>query len=273
LYVAQEFIMPASASTRQAAINHLDDVVKAANANGVTIYMSGHSSPSENGAPDDPPELRMRKIDVMEHLTVPTGGKSDFGPISVATLGKTIIEDAGSYYSLAYQARSDGKDRERGLTVKTKNRDYRVRARTSFVEKSKETVGRDLVLAGIFGGGIANDLEFRVQHGEPQKTGKNRWTIPVAVSIPSRQLEFAEEGRERVARVRIIIASANGVAEVTPFNEDDLRVVSGKDDPRGLVTYTVQIVANERGSDVGIGVLDRRSGRAGMHTFNSKPVK
>ncbi|HEX6178711.1 MAG TPA: hypothetical protein VF057_10160, partial [Thermoanaerobaculia bacterium] len=268
LYVSQSFAMPENASARLAALAHVQELVKSANAAGVTIYaLRPHVPDEEEGGLR---ELN-RQLDTISRVVEPTGGRVDFGLTTVAPLIEQMAEDLQSYYSLAYRARSDGRDRERKIEVRTKNPNHVVRARTTFVEKSNETLARETLLTRLFTDEGGSDLLFFVDESEPKRSGSSRWLLPVRVRIPAAALQFENEGNDRVARVKVLIVSGNGVAEQTSINEDQLRVVQGKHiDPQGFVNYSVQILVDKRGSEVSIGVFDERSGLVGVKTIDNR---
>ena len=278
LYVSHDFAMPGPADQRLTAIDALEDLTRSANAAGVSIYavrpwMPGVDTSSEgSGASDSTAivEEMERNTDSLMHLTLPTGGLFAFGPASVQTLGQRVAEDLTSYYSLAYRARSDGKDRERKIRVRAKNPEYVVRTRESIIEKSKETLARETVLARLFGDAEARDLQFEIVEGKPERSSSSRWLLPLTVRIPVRQLLFAPDGPESVASVKIMIVAANGLTEVTKMNEDDLRVVAGKHTSTGFITYSVKVLVDRKGSELSIGVMDRTSGLVGARTIDTR---
>ncbi|MEO8218790.1 MAG: VWA domain-containing protein [Acidobacteriota bacterium] len=281
LYVENRFTFPSGPGARLAAVGILANLVREANAAGVTFYSVGPDNDEDTdelitrrspGEGSSWVSLRSRQSDALRYLTLPTGGLYGFGPVE--TIGSPMAEDLSSYYSIAYQARSDGRDRERKIVVRARNAEYHVRSRTAIVEKSKESMARDTVVETLFSRAGRQEIPFNVEKGAPKKAGRERWLVPIVVRIPSSGLQFATEGREKVARIRIMIAASNGLAEVTPLAESDLRVVAGKDDADGFVKYSVEILRDIRGSELAVGVYDTRSGLQGVTTIDNRgPVE
>lgn len=267
LYVSHLFSIADSGPERVAKLSLVDELTRAANAAGVTFYAS-HPSVPEKGA-----DMAMTaKLHALEQLAAPTGGLVDFGAPSLRLVGAQIVEDLESYYTLAYRAESDGRDRERRVSVRARNRTYTVRVRESIVEQSDETIAREKLIASLYGGGPAGSLTFGIARGEPRRSGRNRWRVPVQLQIPTGQLEFAREGSRDVARVKVFIASANGLSEVTGITEDELRIVSGEHDRQGFIVYSVELAAEERGSVVAFGVFDQRSGLFGAASVDNRAL-
>jgi hypothetical protein len=206
----------------------------------------------------------------LQRITEPTGGLLDFNRAAIADLTPMIADDLESYYSIAYKAKTDGGDRVRDIKVRTKNSAYRVRARTAVVEKSMATQAKEAIVSRLFVDEGANDIQFEVHEGELKRTSGGRWLLPLFVKIPASQLQFTEERGKRTAHAGVLIASANGVAEVTPVSENELRIVDPQDLDNGFVTYSVEILGDKRGSKVSIGVVDRRTGALGVRTIDNR---
>ena len=276
LYVSDTFRLEGDGPEFTRAKYYIDQITRAANANGVTFF-AVHPSPIADPTDAtivDPMPLNAGDVvlasGALQRLTDPTGGLLDVNRAAVAELAPLIAEDLESYYSIAYQAKSDGGDRVRNLRVKTKNPAYRVRARTAVVEKSMATKAKEAIVSRLFVDEGANDIQFEVHEGELKRTSGNRWLLPIFVRIPASQLQFADERGKRTAHAGVLIASANGVAEVTPVSENDLQIVDPQDLDHGFVTYSVEILGDKRGSKVSIGVVDRRTGAVGVRTIDNR---
>jgi VWFA-related protein len=230
------------------AKRYIDRISTAANANGVVFYAAVPECASQ----------------ALSRVTDATGGRLTTSRAAVGELAPAMGEDLESYYSLAYRATSDGLDHERKITVKAKNPEYSVRARRTIVEKSNMTKARDAVVSRLFTDEGASDILFAVS-GEPSHPApRDRWLMPVVVKIPADQVQFAPD-----AHVGILVASANGVAEVTPITTNDLTVTQ-KDLENGFITYSFEILGDKRGSKVSIAVVDRRTGAIGVQTLDNR---
>lgn len=252
LYVSQNLSLVRNDATAKRLV---DSIAAAANANGVTIY-SVRPSLTDTSA--------------LERLTDPTGGLLDIGYTSVADITPRIAADFESYYSIAYRALSDGSDRERNISVRAKNPAYSVRVRRAVIDKSNETKAKETIVSRLFVDDGADDVKFTLSEGQPKPaTYRGRWLLPVVLKIPADQVRFEPESGQQVARVGILVASANGIAEVTPVTTNELRV-GDKDLEDGFVTYSFDILGDKRGSKVSIGVVDRRTGAIGVRTIDNR---
>lgn len=179
-------------------------------------------------------------------------------------------EDLESYYSLAYRARSDGLDHERKVTVKAKNPAYSVRTRRTIVEKSNAAKAGDIVVSRLFGDEGGTDIRFEVLQ-EPIRRGTkpDQWLMPVVLRISADQIQFVPDRDASTAHLGILVASANGVTEVTPITTHDLSVTE-KDLENRFITYSFEILGDSRGSKVSIGVVDRSTGAVGVQTIDNR---
>ena len=119
LYVSQKFQLEGDGPGFVPAKRYIDEITKAANANGVTFYAVHPFMPddtpdaSSGGGTHVDADDWMRSSGALERLTDPTGGLLDFGRASIASLAPQIADDLESYYSIAYRAKSDGGDDSR----------------------------------------------------------------------------------------------------------------------------------------------------------------
>lgn len=249
---------PTPAWDHLAGLAAVNDLVRTANAGGVTFYAV---APSVH---DDPKAITSRVDEMvgLRELTLPTGGLYGFGVGSVETIGTALADDVSAHYSIAYQSAGNGNDREHKIRVTTRNPEYRVRAKESFIDKSSETEARDALLAGFFGGRLPNDVDFSVAFAGAPRRGLQT----IDVRIPSTQLDFAQDGPDQVAHVRVIITASNGT-DPAPIKESDLRIVVGRDDGGGFVRYSFQMAVAS--GDLTIGVLDRHNGHLGAETIRN----
>lgn len=267
----------------------IEAVVATANANGVSFYAIHPVIPSTFG------EFRTREeemlmadqitagteaitdqlvlqneIDALRHLAEETGGTLGVGPAGVTDVADRIAADLGSYYSLGWHARDDGGDRERRVRVRAKNRDYTVRTRSALVEKSDRTRADDLLIARLFEGGTAGDVDFEIKTGTPQTSRGARTSIPVELTIPADQLRFVVEGAENVARFTVLTIAGTSIGETTKITHDTRRVTAPKLDEAtdGLIHYRMHLLADLRKTAVSVGVLDENSGLAGVRKID-----
>ncbi|HUP61883.1 MAG TPA: VWA domain-containing protein [Thermoanaerobaculia bacterium] len=168
----------------------IERVGRSANAYGVTLYAlaapaavdaMSHAVPIDVAGGDS--LQRQNTEAAFETLATLTGGLSGHISKMDATLS-AIARDLGSYYSIGYRPSSEPKP-DRALAVRPKNRAYRIRARQSYVSKSSDEQMNDRVIANIFAPSRASEWAVRVETGKPQRTGDDKFTVPIDIIIPS----------------------------------------------------------------------------------------
>lgn len=247
-------------------------IIANANASGVTVYPVyptglDHTS-GDPGIPDISVPVLANEMAMLTELAQKTGGLTSYGTTDTAKLLPRIAEDVSDYYSLAYRATTDRKDRARDVAVRTKNRDYKVRARNQFVEKSDDSRMRDRVMAVLHD--VRTPMLFRIntELGEGKKTSRKTWTRPLKVRIPiSAMTMIPQDGKHQGAfSVYIVTGGKLGdVSEVTrktqPFeiSEKDLQRAMGSH-----FTFDFDVLVNEGTRQVAVGVLDEVSKTYGL---------
>src|SRR5581483_5387945 len=112
-----------------------DFIAKTANANGVTVYaLDPEGIGTTPGAELGEQESFNRRAPYMQQIADGTGGRFAWGTEIEKQLPEAA-EDLDAYYSLGYRAANHNIDEARSIVVRTKNRDYFVRARREYVEK------------------------------------------------------------------------------------------------------------------------------------------
>jgi len=252
----------------------MSSVIDAANAAGVTIYPiypeglgndgalpnAANAAAQLNGAYDY--QVLTNETSALSNIAVKTGGMMAWGAKDVATLLPRINDDLDSYYSLAYRSGPTSEDTRRGITVKTKNPDYRVRARREYTATTEETKIRQRVTAALFREPDgAPRLSVQASFGRQKKEGNHAWRAPLTMRIPMSQLvALAGDGEKRSGSMSIYVASAASLgtdAEVThqtqPFSYPD---TSSNKVASQYVTYDVDVRYDEAAQFIAVAVVD-----------------
>jgi VWFA-related protein len=195
----------------------------------------------------------------LEAIARGTGGMTAWGADAVKLLPR-IQEDVADYYSLAYRVSGGRADRARGITVKTKNRDYEVRSRREFVEKTDTTRMKDRVIAALFRPAEDATIAITTEAGAPAKSGR-RETVPLKVRVPIGALTMLPQGNGKYSGSFSVYVATGAkleeVSEVTirtqPFEIAEADLARAK---ASHFTYNLDVVVNSRAERVAVGVLD-----------------
>ena len=201
-----------------------DTVIRAANANDVVLYPFYPAGVKWNGMDitrrdpySDDERLKrdakqhnilLNEAMALEELAKTTGGLMAWGTRNIAELLPRVADDLETYYSLGYRATSSGADVTRQIEVRTKNKDYRVRSRTQFVEKSEETLAREQVLAHLYHGLGESTFDVEVVFGKRRGD-----MVPFTIRVAAHDLPELPAGeKKRALTFYVATTTALGVA-------------------------------------------------------------
>lgn len=265
-----------------------DSVVRTANANNITLYPiyptglawtadDASVSRSDIWKIDAQADSRraafdssvlMNETTSLQEIAGKTGGAMAWGSTDIANLLPRIGDDLESYYSLAYRTTPERKDRAKDLEVRTKNRDYVVRARQQYVEKSDATKMADRVTAGLFRTIDGSVIPLQAEIGPAKKSGGNRWIVPLKIRVPIDSLTTIDQRGAVRGSFSVFIASgaelgviSEVVQRTQPFTIDakDLARAKGSH-----FTYEFELKTDDITDRVSIGVLDEVSKEYGL---------
>ena len=245
----------------------MESLIDNANSAGVTIYPI-HPMRDEGAAlSNEIPNLAM--------IAEKTGGLAAWSTSDVVKLLPQIVSDANDYYSLAYRVAPTGKDRRRDIAVRTKNREWTVRSRRQFIEKSDDTRMKDRLNGALFGAVTDQAIPLKVELGERTRKGRKRTTIPISVHVPISALTPLPQDDAKVAGAfSVYVGTAydlDEISEVTqktqPFElkRSDLQNAAG-----GHFTYDLDVIVNDKARYVAVGVLDEVSKTWGVVRLDLK---
>ncbi|HEV3486307.1 MAG TPA: VWA domain-containing protein, partial [Vicinamibacterales bacterium] len=258
---------------------HIQSVARTANANGITLYTvhaagltGGMEMSAEHSSPVSHTVSYAQSTNTTESMRLMadmTGGLASVQTNNFKDAFAKIERDLESYYSLGYRAGTERVDRQRYLQVKVKNKDYRVRARQTFVEKSVFAEMSDKVVASLLYRVKANDLGVLARTGQPRPTGDGLFVVPIDIQIPMGSLTMLPQGETEYAGgfdVYVVVANKdNDMSDVArkshqvrvPANE--IKNIQGK-----IYTYTLELLMEPGLNKISIGVVDQISNVSGF---------
>ena len=257
----------------------IQSIAKTANANDITMYTvhaAGLSAGSETSAEHREAISTLvsqaaitNTTDSMYMMADMTGGLASVQTNNFKGAFDRIAQDLDSYYSLGYRAGTERVDRQRWLKVRVKNKDYRVRSRQTFVEKSMYAEMNDRVIANLLYRGKDNDLGILARTGDPRPTDDGYFRVPIDVQIPMQALTLLPQGETEFAGgfdVYVVVANKdNDMSDVARkshqihLTKDQFNTISGK-----FYTYTLELLMEKGLNKISIGVVDQVSNTSGF---------
>lgn len=257
----------------------IQSVAKAANANDITLYTvhaAGLSGGNENSAENARATSAMvshaalsNTTESMHMMAAMTGGLASVNTNNFAEAFRRIESDMSSYYSIGYRAGTERVDRQRYLDIKVKNRDYRVRARQTFVEKSMYAEMSDKVVASLLYRVKDNDLGILARVGRSIPTEDGYFRVPVDIQIPLDRLTLMPQGNvEYVGGFDIYVVVGNKDNDMSDVARKahqvrvpaaDMKNIGGK-----FYTYTLELLVERGLNIISLGVADQISNVTGF---------
>ena len=261
------------------ATNHIQQVAKTANANGITLYtihaagLTGGTEMSAEHARPIPTSVStaasQNSTESMMLMADMTGGVASVNTNNFGLAFQKIVRDLDSYYSLGYRAGTERVDRQRYINVKVRNKDYIVRNRQTFVEKSVFAEMSDRSVANLLYDVKDNDLKILARIGRSIPTDDGYFRVPVDVLIPLDLLTLLPQGTAEFVGgfdVYVVVANKdNDMSDVSRKSHQvripaaDIERTKGK-----YYTYTLDLLMERGLNKISLGVVDQISNVTGF---------
>lgn len=260
------------------ASNLIQSVGKAANANGITMYTvhaaglsTGNEMSAEN-AQSTPYSVSFatttNSTESMHLMADLTGGLASTGTNNFGDIFKKIERDLGAYYSLGYRGGTERVDRQRYLQVKVKNKNYLVRNRQTFVEKSMYAEMGDRVVANLLYRVKENNLNILVRLGTPRPTDDGLYQVPLEIQIPMESLSILPQGDTFAGGfdVYVVVADKNNdMSDIARkqhqihLTAEEMKRIAGR-----YYSYSLDLLVEKGLNRISVGVVDQVSNTNGF---------
>ena len=258
----------------------LRDLGRTANAAGVTLYSlrpqvpktmndaSESESPGVGNAAVRDSVYVANELYSLGVLAEVTGGVVGYSPKEIKVELGTIESDLDSYYSIAYRATSDGRDRERKIRIETKDKSLTVRARQTLVDKSDLARAKETLVANLYS--VTDTGDFTVAARTTGETTKRkRRMVHTDVRFRPESLTFVEHGNQRVATYRVMIVSSDALGALSEWTEGTRKLVE-PEDKRTPVSIEFDLEMMPEGTMTAIGIFDEATGVAGFTVLDTR---
>ena len=260
--------------------NLIESVARSANANDITLYtlhagglVGLNESSAENSAPISPAVQQAaltNSTDSLRLMADLTGGLAVVGTNNFSGAFERIAQDLSSYYSLGYRSGTERVDRQRSIEVKAKNRQYVVRSRRSFVEKSPGSEMSDKVIANLFYESSSNDLGINVRTGRPQRQDNGLFLVPLEILIPLDRLTLLPRGDVHAGSFTMFVVVSNNDRDMSDVQTQQQAVQVPASEIASIAgkhfTYAVDLMMEPGRGRISVGILDDVTNANGFRT-------
>ena len=257
----------------------IQSIAKTANANDITMY-TVHAAGLTGGSEMSAEHARATPIMVshaatsnttesMQLMAQMTGGLASVQTNNFAEAFRRIGRDLDAYYSIGYRAGTERVDRQRYLEVKAKNRDYRVRSRQTFVEKSVFAEMSDKVVASLLYRVKDNDLSILARVGQPIPVDDGLFRVAIDIQIPMESLTLIPQGDvEHLGGFDVYVVVANQHNDMSDVARKSHQVRVPANQMQNIkakfYTYTLELLIEGGLNKISIGVVDQVSNVSGF---------
>ena len=241
-------------------------VARHANAEGVTMYTIFAEDPVN--VRDDPQKFveYSNSAVAFASLADMTGGTMLTKTPNYDVIFNTVARDVISYYSLGY-APADDEPGQRSIVVKTKNPEYSVRSRKSYVIKTNDERAGDGVIANMVQLPPKNDIPVTLTLGELRKEGRNQYLVPVDVTIPTTAVTLFQDGEVMAGGFTVYIAAGTKDGGLSPVSKREQVIRLPPATIAALqakpLLFHAEILVGKGENILSVGVVDRLSNAAG----------
>lgn len=256
----------------------IQSVARAANANNITLYTlhaGGLAGMNEGSAEYSQPvsysvsqAALTNSTESLQLMADMTGGLATIGTNNFASAFDRINRDLDAYYSLGYRSGTERVDRQRNVQVRVNNKNYLVRSRRTFVEKSIPTEMTDRVIANLFYPASSNDLRIVITTGQPTMVERDRFRVPLEIRIPMDNLTLLQQGEIMAGGFSVYVVVANTLGDMSDVARQtqalrvppsDMERAKGK-----YYTYSVDMLMEKGRNRISVGVIDDVSNLTGF---------
>jgi len=200
--------------------------------------------------------------DSLRYLADNTGGLAIVNTNDVSDGLQRIRKDLFTYYSLGYRLASSGADKVHRVRIECpKHPEYDLRYRDRFVEKSRESRVQDKVMTSLVFDVEHNPMDVRVETGRPAPATSERWTVPLEVSVPIRNVALIPEGEDYVGRLVLFVAARDTEGRQSDLQrqEHEIRLPAEKVDESRTQRFSIRVPLLMRSGAfrISVGLLDQ----------------
>jgi hypothetical protein len=209
---------PAAEAQRYDVSDSLDELVKHANSQGVTIHALGSAgerafssvrADQEGGVTltaglDSGQRFKAGRAEAF--LADSTGGRALLNNRNLGEELSDLAVELGSFYSLAYRPDSLGDGRYHNIKVRVANQHLKLRHREGYRAVRDEDRIADQTLAAAAFGVTDNPLEVSAESQEQQLRDDGRFLVPIVVRVPFAQLSLLPQTAQHEGNVTITVA-------------------------------------------------------------------
>jgi VWFA-related protein len=201
----------------------------------------------------------------LQRLAEETGGSMAWSAVDIVKKLPRVRDDFESYYSLAYRIGARHDDASHKVVVRAKNRDYSVRSRKQYIDKSDVSDMHDRVLANLLQPSAEQAaIPLRMTVGSPLEKRKNVWSLPIRVEFPLSSLGTVPDGDQRKGSFSVYIASGRLFGSSVEVTRQTMPFSANREHTAVTFAYEFELLTDLLSDKVSVGIYDEISHEKGF---------
>ncbi len=208
-----------------------EDLVRAANAAGVTLYTVDATGLGVDASVSADSPAALARLDgsldrsnlqsMERSIAEQTGGSAIVNANDVSTGLAEVAEDGTSYYSVGYLSTGGALDRPRTIAVTVKRKGLVARSRRSLVEKSARARVTEAVRSALYLPRGDNPLDLTLDVGGARRAAGGTVVVSVRFGVPWSRLSIPGPGKSG-ARLSLFVAALDEEARETEVMSQEM---------------------------------------------------
>ncbi|HET7434303.1 MAG TPA: VWA domain-containing protein [Thermoanaerobaculia bacterium] len=255
--------------------SRIEELAHRASTRGVTLYLvagTATSNPNDASATlavhDSGADFQHKgnTRDAFASLARESGG---FAVPTVDALDRAldaIARETASYYAIGYRPGQERRG-DRHIVVRTKKKEYVVRARRTYAQPTVDEEVGDRVTANVFREDARSAFAVRIRAGQPQRAARGQYTVPVEIVFPS-SLTLLPDGEQLAGGFVVYVSVGNDSGALSGIQRrmQPVRMAKGEEKTFRAepVLFTATLTMREGENRLSVAVRDQVSNEIGF---------
>jgi VWFA-related protein len=153
-------------------------------------------------------------------MSLPTGGTALLNTSSIEEALERVAKDFDSYYSLGFEPTGAEDGSSHHIEVKVSRPGVEVRHRSVYTAKPEVEKVADRALGALLQEKVNNPLGVRVEFGQVQKKGRDKFQVTILVRVPIRSVTLLPNGDNVEGRLQFYVAVQDEQGDISAVHQE-----------------------------------------------------
>lgn len=153
-------------------------------------------------------------------MSLPTGGAALLNTSNIEEALRKVARDFDSYYSLGFEPSGAEDGSSHTIEVKVNRPGVQVRHRSEYTAKPESEKVGDRALAALLQEREKNELGVKVEFGQVEKKGRDKFQVTILVRVPIRSITLLPNGNNLEGRLQFYIAVQDEAGDISAVHQE-----------------------------------------------------